>query len=110
MGPSYRNHLLIPISLSFGSEVMSTTAMIDYDATSNFIQFSFIQSLSIPCISKSVHIPLNVIDGQLLSSDPIRSHSEPVSLFMKDSAGLIHSEVISLNVFAMSFPVVLGMP
>lgn len=107
--PPCENHFILPVSISFGSSILSTTAMIDCGATSNFIDSSFVSKHFIPIKTKSIPIPLNVIDGEPISSGPILSHTIPLSLSISFDS-FSHSEILPLNVIAMSFPIVLGIP
>ena len=109
--PRCEKHFLIPISFRFvsasNSLFVATTAMLDSGASSCFIDSSFASSHNFPFVTKKSPVPVQVIDGQPISSGPITSHTAIVKMTIE---GTNHSEDISFNVISMSYPVVLGIP
>lgn len=109
--PEASDHLILPVTLRFGSSSFDTTAMVDCGAHSCFMSSEFASFSKIPLITKKFPIPLNVIDGQPISSGPIRSHTSLVSLSISEpSRSFAHEEDISFNIIPMNYPIVLGIP
>ena len=66
-----RNRFTVPMSLQIGTQVISTTALLDSKATMCFIDVLFGHTHSIPKVIKTKPIPVEVIDGRPLLEETI---------------------------------------
>lgn len=81
--------------------------MVDSGATSNFINTSFVKSMSIPTQLRSVRQPLFLIDGTPISSGDITHTTVPLQMNVNHN----HSESILFDIVSLgSVPVILGLP
>ena len=81
--------------------------MVDSGATSNFINTSFVKSMSIPTQLRSVRQPLFLIDGTPISSGDITHTTVPLQM----NVNYNHSESILFDIVSLgSVPVILGLP
>lgn len=99
-----RMHFFIPITLSFPKRsCIKTYAFVDSGATGSHISHSFVHRHSLPLSVKPQPIPIFTIDERPLSSG-LMTHDVKTSLRMRN-----HSELISLGVVTMPYPVLLGL-
>lgn len=101
------DHLVLPVQLHpvGAPEAISSHALLDSGATSNFIDRAFCQRHRLQVIQKAQPYKLWVIDGR-----PIKSGTVSHSVVMSMSVGT-HRFTINLDVTALgSYPVVLGTP
>ena len=81
--------------------------MIDSGATSNFINATFVTSMSIPTQLRSLRQPLFLIDGTPISSGDITHTTCPLQMNVCDN----HSEKILFDIVSLgSVAVILGLP
>ena len=81
--------------------------MIDSGATSNFINATFVTSMSIPTQLRSLRQPLFLIDGTPISSGDITHTTCPLQMDVCDN----HSERILFDIVSLgSVAVILGLP
>jgi len=99
--------LTIPITLSLKSKNISTVAMIDSGASSNFIDVSFVKNNQIPTIRKHQPLQIVTVDGQPLKSGDITHETIPLSIQTNSN----HSEIISFNLSGLGkHTIILGRP
>jgi Retroviral aspartyl protease len=100
------DHFVINVQLRISPhQVVSTTALVDSGATSNFISASFVQENNLSLEQKKIPVPVNVIDGRPISSGHITHHTSVIL-----QAGP-HLETIQFDVTCLGeSPVILGIP
>ena len=99
------DHMIIPIHLSYKNFSLQTIAMIDYGATSNFLNPGFAKTYDIPLIKKLVPHKVELVDGTLISSGPVTHGTLPLGISI-DS----HHETLSFDVAKLKhYPIILGL-
>lgn len=107
---SDKDHLVVELVLEVGGQSISTYAMIDTGATSNFIDLSFVKAHGLPLEEKETPRELIVVDGRPISSGRITHHTLPLRLVVLSSQP-IHLETLGFDVTSLgAYPIILGMP
>jgi hypothetical protein len=87
-------------------EILQVSALVDSDATSSFIDQTFITQHNIPAVKKSTPVPVEVIDGRTIASSVITHKITPLELYFGK-----HAKKIVLNIISTPHhPVILGLP
>ncbi len=87
-------------------DIPQVSALVDSDATSSFIDQTFIVQHNIPVIKKSTPVPIEVIDGRTIASSVITHETTPLELCIGK-----HTEKIVLNIISTPHhPIILGLP
>jgi hypothetical protein len=95
---------MLSITLQFGSTSLKTTTLLDSEATSSVIDIMFAQAHNILCVKITSPIPVEVIDGQALSSSAITDTTIPLRIHIGT-----HQEEISFNLIkSPRHPIILG--
>ncbi|KAG1576854.1 hypothetical protein G6F48_013021 [Rhizopus delemar] len=98
-------HFTIQILLQHGQTSISTTAMIDSGAMSNFIDIDFAKANGLPLLQRTNPAVVQTVDGSTISSGMVTRESK---LKLTTAS---HSETISLDAVSLGhFPVILGIP
>lgn len=101
-------HLILPLSLAMNSQPpLSTFALLDPGATSNFIDQTFCLKHNLSMVKKDHPVQLHVIDGRpivIVSGDI--THSVQTQAFLGGHQQTIKFDVTTLG----TYPVILGTP
>jgi len=101
--PSFTQYVDI---IRIPEDIPQVSALVDSDATSSFIDQTFVVQHNIPMIKKSTHVPVEVIDGRTIASGAITHETTPLELCIGK-----HTEKIVLNIISTSHhPIILGLP
>jgi transposase InsO family protein len=102
--PDDQTFIPVQIKLSSG-ELVTTTALIDCGATSNFVNQAFVHAHHLPVEQKKYPVPVHVVDGRPIISGDVNYHSK-VDLIIGP-----HQETIQLDVTNLgNHSVILGTP
>lgn len=103
--PRMDEHLIVPVTISFGRTSETTFAMVDHGSQSNLIDYAYAKALRIPLIERTVPIPIQGFDGQL-STRSLKYYTRAIELHVGE-----HSELIEFNVGDIAhYPIILGIP
>lgn len=107
---SPENPIVVPVSLHHrlsdsSSVTLSTLALVDSGATSDFLDADFVKQHQLMLIAKPEPVPLFVIDGRPIASGAV-THSCSVSAQVGSSSQTFNLDVAKLG----AYPLVLGMP
>ena len=95
----------LEVSLYFGSTSIHSHALLDFDASTCFIDKSFVYAHNIPAVHISQPISVEEINGRVLSSGPVIEAT--ISLALQVGA---HHEVLTFYLIATpQHPIVLGL-
>ncbi len=87
-------------------DIPQMLALVDFGATSSFIDQTFVVQHNIPVIKKSTPVPVEVIDGRTIASGAITHETTPLELCIGK-----HTEKIVLNIISTPHhPIILGLP
>jgi hypothetical protein len=87
-------------------EIPQVSALVDFNATSSFIDQTFVARHNIHVVKKSTPVPMEVIDGRTIASDAITHETTPLELCINK-----HVEKIVLNIIStLHHPVILSLP
>jgi len=87
-------------------DILQVSALVDFGATSSFIDQTFVVQHNIPMIKKSTPILVEVIDGRTIVSGAITHETTPLKLCIGK-----HTEKIVLNIISTPHhPIILGLP
>jgi hypothetical protein len=87
-------------------KIPQMSALVDSDATSFFIDQTFVTQHNIHVVKKSTPVPVEVIDGRTIASGAITHKTTPLELRIGK-----HTEKIVLNIISTPHhPVNLGLP
>jgi hypothetical protein len=87
-------------------DIPQVSALVDSDATSSFIDQTFVAQHNIPVVKKSTPVPVQVIDGRTIASSVITHETTPLELCIGK-----HMEKIVLNIISTPHhPIILGLP
>jgi len=87
-------------------DIPQVSALVDSDATSSFIDQTFVVQHNILMIKKSTPVSVEVIDGRTIASGAITHEITPLELYIGK-----HTEKIVLNIISTPHhPIILGMP
>ncbi len=87
-------------------DIPQVSALVDFSATSSFIDQTFVVQHNIPVIKKSTPISIEVIDGRTIVSGAITHKTTPLELCIGK-----HTEKIVLNIISTPHhPIILGLP
>jgi hypothetical protein len=101
--PSFTQHVDIIRILKVIPQV---SALVDFGATSSFIDQTFVAQHNIPVVKKSTPISVEVIDGRTIASGAITHETTLLELYIGK-----HAEKIVLNIISTPHhPVILGLP
>ncbi len=76
-------------------EIPQVSALVDSDATSSFINQTFVAQHNIPMVKKSAPVPVEVIDGRTITSGAITHEIAPLQFRIGK-----HVEKIVLNIMS----------
>ena len=100
------SHLLIPVTIGKNGKQIQTYAMIDSEATGNFVNAKFVEKNQLETSLLSVPQVLNVVDGRPISSGMITRN-----LSLDLTMGGVHLESATMFVTSLGhFPIILGLP
>ena len=95
----------LPVDLQFGSITLQTMALLDSWAKFCFMDILFTRTQGIPVVRNTILIPVEVIDGQSLSSGAIKETTIPLILRV-----WCHYEEVVFNLIASPrHPIILGL-
>ncbi len=101
--PSFTQYVDI---ICIPEDIPQVSALVDSDATSSFIDQTFVAQHNILVVKKSTPIPVEVIDGRTITSGAITHETTPLELCIGK-----HMEKIVLNIISTSHhPIILGLP
>jgi len=101
--PSFIHHVDI---IRIPEEIPQVSALVDSDATSSFINQTFVARHNILMVKKSAPVPMEVIDGRTITSDVITHETALLKLRIGK-----HAEKIIFNIISTPHhPVILGLP
>jgi hypothetical protein len=87
-------------------EIPQVLTLVDFDATSSFINQTFVTQHNIPMVKKSAPVLVEVIDGRTIASGVITHETTPLELRIGK-----HAEKIVLNIISTPHHlVILGLP
>jgi hypothetical protein len=87
-------------------DIPQVSALVDFGATSSFIDQRFVIQHNIPVIKKSTPVPVEVINGRTIVSGAITHETTPLELCIGK-----HTEKIVLNIISTPHhPIILGLP
>jgi hypothetical protein len=87
-------------------DIPQVSALVDSNATSSFIDQTFVAEHNIHVVKKSTPVPIEVIDGRTIASGAITHQTTPLELCIGK-----HTEKIVLNIIsAPHHPIILGLP
>jgi hypothetical protein len=87
-------------------DIPQVLALVDFGATSSFIDQTFVAQHNIPMVKKSTPVPVEVIDGRTIASGAITHKTTPLELCIDK-----HTENIVLNIISTPHhPIILGLP
>jgi hypothetical protein len=87
-------------------EIPQVLPLVDSDATSSFINQTFVTQHNIPEVKKSTPVPVEVIDGKTIASGAITHEITPLELCIGK-----HAEKIVLNIISTPHhPIIFGLP
>jgi hypothetical protein len=87
-------------------DIPQVSALVDFGATSSFIDQTFVAQHNIPVVKKSSPVPVEVIDGRTITSSAITHETTPLELYIGK-----HTEKIVLNIISTPHhPIILGLP
>ena len=96
---------VLEVSLSYGSISIQSHALLDSGASTCFIDIAFVHAHNIPIIHTSQPIPVESIDGRVLSSGAVTQVTVPLVLQVGS-----HQEVLTFYLIASPrHPIVLGL-
>ncbi len=100
--PSFTQYVDI---IRIPENIPQVSALVDSDATSSFIDQTFVAQHNIPVIKKSTLVSIEVIDGRTIASGAITHETTPLE-FCIDK----HTEKIVLNIISTPHhPIILGL-
>ena len=100
-----QNGFLVPVLLEVKAKVICIDALLDSGATTCFMDIFFARTHSIPRVKKTKQIPVEAIDGRLLSSGVITEETTSLELTVGS-----HREVITFDLISSPrHPVILGL-
>ena len=95
----------LEVSLSYGSTSIQSKALLDSGASTCFIDIAYVHAHNIPVIHTSQPIPVESIDGRVLSSGAVTKVTTPLVLRVGS-----HQEVLTFYLIASPrHPIVLGL-
>lgn len=98
------DHFFVPIVLEFPNrKPIHTHALVDSGATASCVSLAFANRHSLPRRLKDESIPITAVDGRPIATGLV-THDVVTSLRLQ-----AHSEVISLGVVSVRYPVILGL-
>jgi len=101
--PSFTQHVDI---IRIPEEIPQVSTLVDFGATSSFINQTFVARHNIPVVKKSALVPVEVIDGRTIAFGVITHETAPLELCIGK-----HAENIVLNIIStLHHPVILGLP
>jgi hypothetical protein len=71
-------------------EIPQVSALVDFGATSSFIDQTFVTRHKIPMVKKSAHVPVEVIDGRTIASGAITPETTPLELCIGNDCSQHH--------------------
>jgi hypothetical protein len=87
-------------------DIPQVLALVDSDATSSFIDQTFVTQHNIRMVKKSTPVPVEVIDGRTIASSAITHETTLLKLCIGK-----HTEKIVLNIISTPHhPIILGLP
>jgi hypothetical protein len=87
-------------------DIPQVSTLVDSDATSFFIDQTFVAQHNIPMVKKLTPIPVEVIDGRTIASSEITHETTPLELCIGK-----HTKKIILNIIStLHHPIILGLP
>src|SRR4051794_1940565 len=104
-GPNPNNSFDIPITISVENKKIMSTALIDSGASACFADVDFAMKHHLPIQPKDIPIPVEVIDGRIISSGGVTKETVPLKVSLGD-----HQETITFNLIpAPKHPFILGL-
>ena len=98
------SQLLIPITMYVSGQEIFTLAMLDSGASGSFVNESFVDRHKISTKKKSIPNEVQLIDGSLISSGPIKQETLPIRVSIGH-----HSETMSFDIVNLGkYPLLLG--
>jgi hypothetical protein len=86
-------------------DIPQVSTLVDSDATSSFIDQTFVTQHNIPVVKKSTPVPVEIIDGRTIASGAITHERTPLELCIGK-----HTEKIVLNIISTPhYPIILGL-
>jgi hypothetical protein len=87
-------------------DIPQVSTLVDFGATSSFIDQTFVAQHNIPVVKKSTPVPVEVIDGRTIASATITHKITPLELCIGK-----HTKKIVLNIISTPHhPIILGLP
>ncbi len=87
-------------------DIPQVSALVDFGATSSFIDQTFVTQHNIHVVKKSTPVPIEVIDGRTIVSGAITHETTPLELCIGK-----HTKKIVLNIISTPHhPIILGLP
>jgi hypothetical protein len=87
-------------------DIPHVSTLVDFGASSSFIDKTFVAQHNIPVVTKSTPIPVEVIDGRTIASGVITHETTPLELCIGK-----HTKKIVLNIIStLHHPIILGLP
>jgi len=88
-------------------DIPQVSALVDFDATSSFIDQTFVAQHNIPMVKKLTPVSVEVIDGRTIASGAITHETTPLEELYIGK----HTEKIILNIISTPHhPIILGLP
>jgi hypothetical protein len=87
-------------------DIPQVSALVDYSATSSFIDQTFVAQHNIHVVKKSTPVPVEVIDGRTIASGAITHEITPLELCIGKCTKKIVLNIISTP----HHPIILGLP
>jgi len=95
----------IPITILVENKKIMSTALIDSGASACFADVDFAMKHHLPIQPKDIPIPVEVIDGRIISSGGVTKETLPLKVSLGD-----HQETITFNLIpAPKHPFILGL-
>jgi hypothetical protein len=86
--------------------IPQVSTLVDFGATSSFIDQTFVAQHNIHVVKKLTHVPVEVNDGRTIASGAITHETTPLELCIGK-----HAKKIVLNIISTPHhPVILGLP
>jgi hypothetical protein len=87
-------------------DIPQVSALVDYGATSSFIDQTFVAQHNIHVVKKLTHVPVEVIDGRTIAFGAITHGTTPLEFYIGK-----HTKKIVLNIISTPHhPIILGLP
>jgi hypothetical protein len=87
-------------------DIPQVSTLVDSDATSSFIDQTFVTQHNIPVVKKSTPVLVEVIDGRTIAFGAITHETTPLELYIGK-----HTEKIVVNIISTPHhPIILGLP